>query len=199
MTFSSGKTTCLCRTRHRGVFSRRGCFQTKSQDTRPFFFFLWSRNPNKYSAVVSKAKNRSIKVLFVVYIHDSASFVWRISIIKYCIKHSCHISTSLVPAARWCYFFYRDALVAAPFIGGHQSLFVKVQKGSWQLCQLPLQDGAGIYATAQTAEKCHVVEPICRRAGVFLGFFLHKLIITASDEEKRRVEKGGNYHLKARS
>lgn len=61
-------------------------------------------------------------MLFSFCVHDSALFVLCISIIKYCIKHSCHSSASLVPAARWCYFFYRGAVIAAQFIGGHQSL-----------------------------------------------------------------------------
>ena len=72
--------------------------------------------------LIWKVKNRRIKGLYSICIYDSALFVWRISIIKYCIKHSCHISASLVPAALWCYFFYRDAVIAAQFIGGHQSL-----------------------------------------------------------------------------
>lgn len=61
-------------------------------------------------------------MLFSFCFHDSALFVWCISIIKYCIKHICHISASLVFVARWCYFFYQDAVIAAQFIGGHQSL-----------------------------------------------------------------------------
>lgn len=72
--------------------------------------------------MVSKQKNRHIKLLFGVYIHALALFVWCISIIKYCIKRSCHINASLVPAMCWCYSFYWDTVIAKQFIGGHQSL-----------------------------------------------------------------------------
>lgn len=72
--------------------------------------------------MVSKRKNRHIKLLFGVCIHAVALFVCCISIIKYRIKYSCHIIVSLVPALRWRYFFCWDMVVVTQFIQGHQSL-----------------------------------------------------------------------------
>lgn len=117
---SSGTTVCLCRTEEwilpSGLLS-----DEESGHTLPYVKQKsWEIFCEAF--VISKGKNRGIRVLFGVCIHDSALFVWRISIIKYCIKHSCHISASLVPAACLCYFFYWDTVIAPQFIGGHQSL-----------------------------------------------------------------------------
>lgn len=73
-----------------------------------------------------QAKNRHIKLLFGVYIHALALFVWCISIIKYCIKRSCHIIASLVPA--------KTQLFQNNSLGDIKALvlFVKQQKGSQQ-------------------------------------------------------------------
>lgn len=72
--------------------------------------------------MVSMQKNRHITLLFGVYIHTMALFVWCISIIRYCMEHSCHIAALLVPAMCWCYLLCSDTVIAAQFIGGHQSL-----------------------------------------------------------------------------
>lgn len=81
--------------------------------------------------MVSKQKNRHIKLLFGVSIHAVALFVCRISIIKYRIKRSCHIIVSLVPALCWCDFFCWDMVVVTRFIQGRESLVLR-RRGSQQ-------------------------------------------------------------------
>lgn len=89
--------------------------------------------------MVSKQKNRHIKLLFGVCIHAVALFVCCISIIKYRIKRSCHIIVSLVPALCWCYFFCWDMVVVTRFIQGHQSL-----------CSPPCSRGEGLSCRFKT-------------------------------------------------
>lgn len=120
--------------------------------------------------MVSKQKNRHIKLLFGVSIHAVALFVCRISIIKYRIKHRCHIIVSLVPALCWCDFFCWDTVVVTRFIQGRESL-CWWRRGS----QLPLWGRSGISATQWKSAKAR----LCKC----------KLIIAALNQEKCIVRR----------
>lgn len=139
----------------------------------------------------SKQKNRHIKLLFGVCIHAAALFVWCINIIKYRMKHSCHIIASLIPAMCWYYFFYRDTVIAAQFIGGHQSLCSLCKTAErlsaafyLLLSQLPLQDGSGISATQQNVWACHIVKFICWYSDAVQTWIPHNYIKRSALHQK---------------
>lgn len=87
--------------------------------------------------MVSKQKNRHIKLLFGVCIHAVALFVCRISIIKYCIKHTCHIIAPLVPAMCRCYFFcWGHSYCGTTHRGTSKPLFSLWNRGKALCCSL---------------------------------------------------------------
>lgn len=93
--------------------------------------------------MVSKQKNRHIKLFFGVYIHALVLFVWCISIIKYIASNAVVISLHRVYL--WCVDVVSSIeaqILQHNSLGDIKAsvLFVKQQKGSRPLNQLPLQD-----------------------------------------------------------